>query len=902
MSFDKAKVVRTAEKFLTQGKILPAITEYRKIVAADTDDFTALNMLGDLYVRVSKNAEAIECFARIANHYREQGFNLKAIAMLKKIDRLQPANPDIAYQLGTLYEAQGLAVEARAQYLVVADFYTAAGEVRKTLEILHRVADLDPHNVETRLKLAEGYIRENMPGPAGDAFTEAGRHLSTRGNYERALVAYKRALDIAPFDHEAWSGFVAAHTALNSADEAAAALRALGVLEAQDIELIALLAQAYLADENAPQAEAVVDVLLRLEPSSYTRMLDVARLYLKNNKLADCTRVLEPIVDPILNARADAALIYVLEETLARNPEHLPALHLLVRVHKWTHDEERLQKALERLADAADALSLPQEQYQALQQLQALVPHVEKYRRQLEALDHARQAAVAPPPITTVHADLPANEAAFYDNLAGLSADVATTTPMSAEMSFGPAASDPFAANHYETAPLSVSGPLSASFFEQSFATTQLDQSYGDNQLEETFIPNKADKSDTAGRLFGSNAARQVEQNFTPHNHLDQTFTPAPQENVGPWPDVFALPMIAPEVAPPPAPVEFAASQPAPEKPKSAPPVQETSASDVHPHQKILEQELESVDFYLAQGYYDIAQDTLDMLERQFGTHSGITQRRAQMPAQDTPETSPAQEFTEHLAEDVFASVPPAPINSTPPAETHAPAEVAPVTISPATFASDVTNDELFTPTLRPDEAIASLTVFEFSAPAAEPIAPVAAAPTAPNVVTQPPAAPRNSGIDAGLAAIFDEFRVAVEEESQLPADDDFETHYNLGLAYQEMELVDEAIEEFQIAVKLVPPSDGTSRYLHCCGLLGHCFTRKDLPRVAMMWFKKGLEVPNLSEEEDLAMRYELGLAYEQMGDHTKAVESFVEVYGVNVTYRGVSDKLRELREVMVHG
>ena len=57
MSFDKAKVVRAAEKYLTQGKILPAITEYRKITAEEPGDFTALNMLGDLYVRVNNKQE-----------------------------------------------------------------------------------------------------------------------------------------------------------------------------------------------------------------------------------------------------------------------------------------------------------------------------------------------------------------------------------------------------------------------------------------------------------------------------------------------------------------------------------------------------------------------------------------------------------------------------------------------------------------------------------------------------------------------------------------------------------------------------------------------------------------------------------------------------------------------------
>ena len=105
MAFDKAKVVRAAEKYLAQGKIPAAIIEYRQIVENDADDLTALNMLGDLYARENDKQPAIQCFLRIAEHYREEGFQSKAIAMYKKIDRLNPRSPEIANKLATLYES-----------------------------------------------------------------------------------------------------------------------------------------------------------------------------------------------------------------------------------------------------------------------------------------------------------------------------------------------------------------------------------------------------------------------------------------------------------------------------------------------------------------------------------------------------------------------------------------------------------------------------------------------------------------------------------------------------------------------------------------------------------------------------------------------------------------------------
>src|SRR2546426_3161844 len=108
MAFEKAKVLKAADKFLSQGNISAAIKEYRQIVDHDEDDFTALNMLGDLYARAGRKEEAISCFLHIAEHYREQEFALKAIAMYKKIDRLNPRDPEIAEKLAILYANQNL--------------------------------------------------------------------------------------------------------------------------------------------------------------------------------------------------------------------------------------------------------------------------------------------------------------------------------------------------------------------------------------------------------------------------------------------------------------------------------------------------------------------------------------------------------------------------------------------------------------------------------------------------------------------------------------------------------------------------------------------------------------------------------------------------------------------------
>jgi tetratricopeptide (TPR) repeat protein len=158
---------------------------------------------------------------------------------------------------------------------------------------------------------------------------------------------------------------------------------------------------------------------------------------------------------------------------------------------------------------------------------------------------------------------------------------------------------------------------------------------------------------------------------------------------------------------------------------------------------------------------------------------------------------------------------------------------------------------------------------------------------------------PAGKGIDPGLAAIFDEFREAVEEGGEEESGGDFDTRYQMGLAYREMGLLDQAVEEFQSAAGQAAPGDGTPRFLQCCNMLGHCFMEKGMPRPAALWFKRGLEAPGHTEDEYQAMRYDLGTAYEQMGDNGRAIEVLSEVYAIDVSYRGVAERLRELQRTV---
>lgn len=742
MAFEKAKVIKAAEKFLSQGKISAAIKEYRQIIKHDEDDLTTLNMLGDLLARAGEAEEAVTCFLRIAEHFREQEFRLKAIAMYRKIEKLKPRDQAIAKELGDLYSAQGLIADARTQYLVVADAYTRAGQTKETLQVLHKIADLDSHNVEVRLKLAEGYLKEDMPLDAARAFREGAIRLSETGRFDRALAAYTKALELRPDDRASLKGVVSAHRAIGNAQEAAELLERAVASDPEDFELLRMLVQAYIDAEDAVGAERATGFLMKEDSSNYRSYIEVAQLFLKLGQDDDAARILGGIIEQMLAGREENDLLELVNELLARNPEHMGGLRLLSRIHWWQRDMEKMRGALERLAEAAEAAGLADDERYALTQLVRLAPDEEHFLERLNLLggvleEDAAGASLFDDPVL---AESPAFDSFSF-------AEEATETqpePTVAEFEWNSVAEE-------------VPAPTAVSFADLS-------------EVEES----------TGKRLSleGQEPADQYASEFdlaAPSERLDsQEGTPASVE-------------------------------------------------------AMMQHELESVDFYITQGYFDIAFDTLDMLVRQFGSHPEIDLRRQKLDAaKDSPQ---------------------------------------PVSVDSGMGGGvDLTKD------------------FAFGEIEIEQAPPATSAPHQPV-----------SGIDPGLAEIFEEFRLEAEGESA-SHQEDYETHYNMATAYKEMDLLDEAIREFQVAASLTGSADGTQRYLHCCNMLGHCFIQKDIPQAAVSWFQKGLACPGLNAEESKALQYELGGAYEQMDDVANAITMFMNVYGVDVGFRDVGERVATLQ------
>ena len=139
----------------------------------------------------------------------------------------------------------------------------------------------------------------------------------------------------------------------------------------------------------------------------------------------------------------------------------------------------------------------------------------------------------------------------------------------------------------------------------------------------------------------------------------------------------------------------------------------------------------------------------------------------------------------------------------------------------------------------------------------------------------------------ADFEKMLSQFREKVSEN--IDANDAL-AHYDLGTAYMEMGLLDEAISEFQVVLR------GTSEHLPTYEMLGQTFLQKAEPEAALRSLERGLSAPCEVEEERVGIYYYLGLAHEAMGDKATALGFYDRVFALDINFADVTERLRALR------
>ncbi|MDO3376580.1 tetratricopeptide repeat protein [Geoalkalibacter halelectricus] len=207
---NKEKLIAAAQKNLLKGQIAKAIKDYQKVVELDPRDIRSRQKLADLFVRAKMPKEAQEQYEGVARYYTENGFFLKAIAVYKQIQRIDPSRVEIYHRLAELNARQGLVGNALAEYKCLVSLYEKQGLVPEAINILKKMKDIDPENLNIRVKIAESYARAGMREQGLGEFRDVLKVLRAKGDPAKTLKLFQIFQPLFPGEAEVRHGFARA--------------------------------------------------------------------------------------------------------------------------------------------------------------------------------------------------------------------------------------------------------------------------------------------------------------------------------------------------------------------------------------------------------------------------------------------------------------------------------------------------------------------------------------------------------------------------------------------------------------------------------------------------------------------------------------------------------------------
>ncbi|MFQ5926186.1 MAG: tetratricopeptide repeat protein [Terriglobia bacterium] len=868
MALNKAKVSEAAQKLVTQGKLKEAIAEYQKILKADAKDVNSLNTLGDLYVRLKNIPEALQYFTRLADSYVSDGFLVRGIAMYKKISKLDPANIAANERLAELYTMQGLFTEARAQYLQIVEACLKNKKAQEAIKVLQKVLDLEPDNLTIQQRLAQLYQDHGRSEEAAAIYRRVAERLLQREETEEALKWLEKATALAPENPEVLL------TQARLLVEQGRGADAVGVLAkfpkvAEQPAALELLLKCRLSLNEVDAAEKLAGEIFAGNPRHFAGLLEVAEHVAGQGEAERAVALFQRIAEPALEHGEPAQLVAPLQRMLEAGAA--AAADWLATAARKADDNDALVAALTQLAAQAfekEEFDRARELYEELLQLAPDTPEfTERLNQVREKLGVAAEPAAVSPEAA---AEAPL---AFGEQLAEAGAKPAVSLVSEDEL-------DP-ETRSYVTASLTDIDLYSSYGMSQKaieLAEQVVERVPGHLVANEKLLDFYLGSSNEEGigRIAG-----QLEQLYRQKGNNENA------ERMSQLASKYKE-KVGAEVAAP-------ADEGVREVDLSAEwatlgeeaPAEEPVAEIGVPAAFKADEVREEIGFYIDQGMLNEARVALDRYAEQFPDEPVLAELRQRLEQAAAP--APAEEAV--VAEEAEE---PAPAEA-PPAAVAEPAEVA----AAPEESYEITLEEQ----PRQAEAMSAADMLSDLAGDLDASVPTEAPPP-PAAAPPPPAAPAPASVAAGeaessegvtaLAEVFDEFK---QELGGVEEIEDIETHYNLGIAFKEMGLYDESVSEFQKVYKAAAQQKAYGNLIQCCTLLGLCFMEKGLPQIAVGWYERALKAPGIDPEGVVALRYDMGVAHEQAGNRKAALDCFMEVYGLNVDFRDVSDRIRELQQ-----
>ncbi len=264
MGIDRKKVRSAAQKQVRKGNWQKAISEYEKLVDDDGSDVRSRLKLADLYTRVGKEDEAIDSYKAVGRHHASQDFYQKAVAVYKQAIRLQPEDGDLHRRVGEAYHRLDRLKDAAEAYRDAQRRYKKAGRREMQRKVLEELIRIDPEDVGLHIQLAECYAKEGERGRAVEQFRTAGEMLDEEGRVDDYVQVAERILYFDPDDVRVRKKAIDIYLDRNDDKRALKHLHVCFNNRPDDEEILRKLAQTFLKLDREQKAVLVFQQLAKL--------------------------------------------------------------------------------------------------------------------------------------------------------------------------------------------------------------------------------------------------------------------------------------------------------------------------------------------------------------------------------------------------------------------------------------------------------------------------------------------------------------------------------------------------------------------------------------------------------------------------------------------------------------
>jgi len=348
----KDKLISSAQKFLAKGQLPKAISEYQQLVASFPKDVRNRQKLAELLSREKRIEDALAEYEHVARHYTDTGFYLKAIAVYKQMQKLDPARVEIYRKLAELNEKQGLVGNALTEYRTLITYYEQNELQSEAVPILEKMLALDPTSLNIRAKLVEIMFATQREEEAVKFFLEVVDNLQGKQEFGKIVKLYDRFQDYLSVENAASGPIGEALLVNNQPEKAVHLFKKLLKNAPEDSQVLGSLAKAYTALEEHENARLTYRHLVRLDPENLEIREALARSCLAAGDSDKALETLEEVKEQFFRAQRLESLQELYRAIIEKQPDDSRAMSTMTTIREMVGIREDEQTESQQSAAA----------------------------------------------------------------------------------------------------------------------------------------------------------------------------------------------------------------------------------------------------------------------------------------------------------------------------------------------------------------------------------------------------------------------------------------------------------------------------------------------------------------------------------------------------------------------